>query len=616
MKGNKNSKHLKILDKTKEENLPKSYPENPIYSPYIKCISKNKKFDLGEEGEMLAIGNKGNEYQIANFVARPVKEIVKDNSLEIEKYLEITGILKGGRLLPTIQVPIDDFDSMSWPLNKWGIQAIISSSNGAKSLVREMIQHMGEGIERVEIYQHLGWRRLQNGEYVFLHSNGCIGDGNAYVEIDEELNRYCLPNQVTDIKKATIASYKLQSIAPLQITMPMIAMVYLAPLLEAARRANIEPKFLLWIYGMTGSQKTSLNLVFLSHFGQFVNHPPASFKDTFNAIEKRTFLAKDVLMLVDDYHPSTNRNQKLAMDDIAQKILRIYGDRVGRGRMKANTDLQKTYRPMGLATVTGEDIPKGQSSVARFLGVEVKPGEVNLEKLSVAQENVEYLQEAMVGYIKWLIPQMDELPTKLQGMFTKYRIEFKQHVHGRLVDAAAWLCIGYEMMLEFMKSISVLSAQKAEVRLSNAKKILTSMIQQQHKLVSEDKPVEIFIKSLAYLIANSKIHARNLEDKDHELLLNNPVVFYDKDYYYLKFKNVMDEVNKLQRIRGKEFPVSEYILLKNLEEENMIRVEKDSNGKVHRTIKKKIPSTNKLNDRPRLLHLHRDALDIEISNNN
>ena len=48
--------------------------------------------------------------------------------------------------------------------------------------------------------------------------------------------------------------------------------------------------------------------------------------------------------------------EKLA--STAERILRMYGDRVGRSRMRADTTLNKTYKPRGMAIVTGEDLQK------------------------------------------------------------------------------------------------------------------------------------------------------------------------------------------------------------------------------------------------------------------
>lgn len=76
----------------------------------------------------------------------------------------------------------------------------------------------------------------------------------------------------------------------------------------------------------------------------------------------------------------------------AQKILRMYGDRVGRGRLTSTIKFRESFPPRGQAVVTGEDVPVGQSSVARFWNRSFK-NDVNLHNLTEAQENSDLCQK-------------------------------------------------------------------------------------------------------------------------------------------------------------------------------------------------------------------------------
>ena len=137
-------------------------------------------------------------------------------------------------------------------------------------------------------------------------------------------------------------SFQLLKLAPYHITIPLLSLVYLSVLVEAFRRVNIEPNFVVWLHGTTGSRKTTIGQLFLSHFGQFSSKtPPASFKDTANNIERKAFSTKDTLLLIDDYHPEASRYEATKMATNAQRVLRMYGDRIGRGRLKATTEYQK-----------------------------------------------------------------------------------------------------------------------------------------------------------------------------------------------------------------------------------------------------------------------------------
>lgn len=602
------------MEKLNEKNSKKtnglSPPENPIYEPYIKAIENSYYYAVNKKGSTCGFDAKGYSSEIANFVARPVLEITKDDGNEVEKTLRIEGILSGGEVLPQIDIPISDFQSMNWVLSKWGVRPIIRAGSNKKDLLRDAIQSMGLNIKKKRIYTHLGFRKIDN-KWVYLHSGGCIGEENVDVDIEKALSKYALPKEIKDIKKAARASLALINIAPKSVTISLLALVYLTPLLECFRIVGIEPNFILWLMGISGSRKTTLALLYLSHFGNFnTKTPPASFKDTANNIERKAFTTKDSLLLIDDYHPESNRMDASKMEQTAQKVLRMYGDRIGRGRLTSTIQFQKTYEPRGNAIVTGEDIPKGQSSIARFWGAEVLNGDVNLEKLTECQNDSELLAEAMVGYIQWLIPQMEELPKQLLESFKALRDKYqKVAMHGRFGEMASWLYIGYGMMLKYMKSIEVINDEDIVKMLDEFDEIILELINKQNSLLKQEKPAEIFTRVLSELFATSRVCVedinRNYNQLNFEGMVGAKIGYRDENYYYLYPETVYNEVSKFLSSRGEILPVKEKTLWKHLDEGKLIHVEIESDGRVHRCIKKNIPNKG----RPRLLHLRRDAID-------
>ena len=105
----------------------------------------------------------------------------------------------------------------------------------------------------------------------------------------------------------------------------------------------------------------------LSHFGRFSrNNFPCSFRDTLNSLEKKAFILKDNINVIDDYNPEVLGSRKL---DIAEKLFGMYGDRAGRDRMSQDgKTLKKPYIARGLCIVTGESFPNvAQSRLARAI---------------------------------------------------------------------------------------------------------------------------------------------------------------------------------------------------------------------------------------------------------
>ncbi len=597
-------------------------PTDPVYQPYIEALDSVDDYTIDHHGNLCSFDKKGNPFTVANFVARPTMEVIRDDGVTEDRTFRIEGVLKDAKLLPAIDVSASDFPTMSWVLKNWGIVASIRAGQNRKDLCRDAVQNMAKEVVKHRIFTHLGWRQLEDSRWVYLHSEGCIGAENITVEVEKELDRYALPTEIRNAKKAAQASLSLLKVAPSHITIPLLALVYLSPLVEVLKKAGIEPNFILWLHGLTGSRKTSLSLVFLAHFGaEFVSkNPPASFKDTANALEKRSFATKDTLLLIDDYHPEASRYEAQKMAQTAQRILRMFGDRIGRGRLKSTTEFQKTYAPRGMGLVTGEDLPQGQSSVARFLGAEIKPGDVDLKMLTKIQNDGLLLSEAMVGYIEWLIPQMDDLPEMLLDRFQEKRDQFQENAaHGRLGEAAAWLYLAYDLMLGYMESLDVTSSNEAEEMLSEAEDVLVSLVQKQGGLVNQERPEQIFTRVLGELLSMSKVRIdpikKSTNNYEFDSIAGEHIGWSDETFYYLLPDATYNAVVKFLSSRGEAFPVKDRTLWKNLEHANMIQVEKDSEGNIHRCIKKNIPK-RRANPkekplRPRVLHVYRNVLDSD-----
>ncbi|KZZ85047.1 bifunctional DNA primase/polymerase [Bacillus sp. SJS] len=599
-----------------------SLPTHPIYKPYLQAMEQIEEYTLDEKGRLITFDKKGNPLEVSNFVARPTLEIIRDDGLQEKRMFRIEGVLNGGVPLPAVDISPKDFVSMNWIMDNWGIQASIKPGYGKKDICRDAIQNMGVSTEKHRIFTHMGWRKQKDDNWIYLHSGGCIGAENISIEIEKELDRYILPNVVSDPVKAARASLRLLKVAPLHITIPLLAITYLAPLGEPFRQAGIEPNFVVWLHGTTGSRKTSLGQLFLSHFGKFVSkNPPASFKDTANALERKAFSTKDSLILIDDFHPEASRSESQKMMQIAQRVLRMYGDRIGRGRLTSLIEFQRTFAPRGMAIVTGEDVPKGESSVARFIEAEIQKEDVNLEELTKMQNFSPFLAEAMVGYIKFLTPQMNDLPSLLNKRFIEKRDDFQKNAaHGRLGESAAWLMVAFDMMLAYMESIQVISSEKAKQFSANAEKVLRESIAKQNALVSQEKPEEIFLNALNELFATHKVRlsplARGLESEDALVSTQGERIgWFDKNHYYLLPDATYNAVNAFLSKRGKTLPCSERTLWKHLDQAKMIKTEKTDDGKIHRCVKKTIPKghmdQSRRPYRPRLVHLFSHVLNSD-----
>ena len=585
-------------------------------APFSKLLSSRYSLNNGNLCQVrVNKDGSSDHFPLANFVARIAKTITRDEGAERTTLYEIDGaIISPERKLPPIQVLASDFDSMKW-VSMWGPEPNILPGSQIKDTVRHAIQSTAAGAPSELIFAHLGWVKI-DGIWRYLHAGGALGLSNIRVELDERLQNYVLPSFPVNPREAMKASLKLLGVAPLRVTLVLWSLVYLAPLCEMLRQMHLEPKFLVWLIGHTGTRKTSLALLFLSHFGDLLGHPPASFMDTANSVEKRAFDTKDSLLLIDDFHPTASPKEKRDMEQVAQKMLRGYGDRVARGRMRQDTTLRKDYIPRGNGLATAEDMVSGGSSAARLVPSELLKDDVDLDKLTEAQREAGKLSEAMSGYLEWVGQAMNApLSSRLKDLFFEKRNEAASlGVHGRLVDASALLYIGLLSGLEYAESIGAIMPDQKRQFLNTAWSVFLDTASEQGEKVAQVKPSTRFVTLVSQMLANRSIHTDRIhrEPKPETVPKSSTHVgWHDDNYYYFLPELIYNELCQFLSKRGEQFPVSSDTLWKELADVGLSRPElsNQKNGRVRRhTLAKKTIK----GERPRLLWVKRETLHEKV----
>jgi hypothetical protein len=225
--------------------------------------------------------------QLTNFTARIIAETTRDNGVERTRCLTLEGHLADGTALPTIDIPASKFNAMEWVVDQWGAAAVIFAGSGTKDHVRTAIQLLSTGVRQRTVYEHVGWREL-GSDWVYLHANGAIGaDGpvpGIEVALTGELTKLALPDSPTGVDLTTAVRASLGIVdgrlAPDQITIPLLALTFRAPL------GSID--FGAFIFGRTGVYKSELAALSQMHYGAGLTsrHFPANWSFTVNAIEQ------------------------------------------------------------------------------------------------------------------------------------------------------------------------------------------------------------------------------------------------------------------------------------------------------------------------------------------
>lgn len=549
----------------------------------------------------ICLNDGGTEKPIANFTASIVEELTCDDGAEQSRHFVIEGQLWDDRTLPRLRIPSTEFADMKWIAPGWGSAPIIAAGRGVHDQVRAAIQEFSGDVTQRVMYRHLGWRQV-GGDYVYLHAGGAIGAAGQVpgVEVDlpPALERYRLsvPPGGVMLQTAVRASLGILELAPFEVTVPIFGAVYRAVLGDT--------DFTIHLAGRSGSFKTAVAALAQQHYGSEMGATqlPASWSSTGNSLEGLAFQAKDALLVVDDFCPTGSQNQVQTSHREADRFLRAQGNRSGRQRMRVDGTLRPSKPPRGLVLSTGEDVPRGQSLVARILVDEIAPGDVSVERLSAAQQDAEQglFAASMAGFIQWLAPRYESIQERKPEMLRQIRAEMHaESVHARTPGILAELLIGIRYFLQFAIEVGVLSQVDASQLEGRCRSALRSCAERQRDSQRSADPAQQFIGIIRSLL---QTHCAHLETLDRRAPVNPghcgwhhpPATPYQLapggqmigwihgDDVYLDPTKSIAAAQRMARDIGESIPLTERTLTKRLQIAGMLVIEPSQEAILHR----------------------------------
>lgn len=517
------------------------------------------------------------ERKLCNLVPEILCEITVDDGAVTTTYVRLRGVHESGRILPEIEIPAAELASFNWMPERWGMDCILEVGKTVKDCVRHAIQTTAAYAEKKTVYQVTGWRKI-GADWHYLMP----GDAEQTVILPGKLQGYGM-DRSCERRDIQTAACMLQSMpAPEEVMFPLLAFTFLSPLNQFLKEAGCEPKFVLFLSGKTGSRKSTLAALMLSFFGKFTaSELPLSFRDTANSILHNAFTLKDVLTVIDDLHPGS-RMEEQRMNGTAQAIMRAYGDRTGRGRLRSDSTLMESRPPQGNAIITAEYAPDiGESGTARYFALELKEDDVDLQTLSLYQKEAAQgtLQRCMYAYTQWLKERFlyseeakQGFLQRLHSRFLFYRDAFRKsgsRCHGRVPETVAHLQLGMDCFLMFLRDRNGMDEESCVGIQKRFRQILYCLARRQAESIEQDKPTHLFIRKLYALLESNQAYLadRNgLCDSGFGTCLG----YQDEQYLYLHSELAYKVVRKFCEDQGENFSCSHKSLLKAMAEEGLI----------------------------------------------
>lgn len=486
------------------------------------------------------------EIPFCNFMARITENIIRDDGQSKKLHFKVIGRLTNDvkENLPPVEVPAgSSFNSLSWMGELWGSKPYLYAGTirNPKDLVLSNIGKSSKDAVYRTIYTHTGWREI-DGELAFLTAAGAVGKKDVLVELPSRLQPYGIPEpNGEDVLDAIRTSIDFMGIGKADILLPLWAEMYLAPLCEI-----LQPTFSLWLYGRSGSFKSVLSALALSHFGRFdKRNLPANWTDTENSLEWTSFLAKDVPFIIDDFAPGQNPEHAKALAAKADRIIRDQGNRQGRARMNKDFSVRTDFYPRGLIIVTGEHEPVGNSFYSRILTVRTEKEFIDTNKLTQAQKKRALYPVAMAHYLLWLKNNwkaFNDPKTGLQTTFESYCAKVNgDGQHPRIPETIAWLFLGLDTGLTFAAEMGAITESRHQELRDEGWRIICNWGADQSDRTEQERPARKFMAIAKVLLNSGKGRLGDIRDdaapipvpgtydigwKDGDFILLNPKVAY------------------------------------------------------------------------------------------
>lgn len=464
------------------------------------------------------------QHTMTNFVAWIEQEVeVVNGSARPERVFHLAALLPGRTQAVRVEVKAAEFSSMNWVVEELGSEATLFPGPRHKDEVRAAIQLLSKerGIERVTRYRHTGWVR-EGGRWYFLTAQAVIGaEGETRrfeVELPDRLAAFALPapdSRPEAAREALRASLSLLALVPDKVGVALLAAAYLAPLGRS--------KLTVWMVGLTGTNKTSFMALVQSHFGKgwTRDYLPESWHGSANGLEHIAFLAKDVLLVIDDFKPQGGKRDQDDMHAKAARIIQGVADGQGRTTMTAERETRAAYYPRGTVVSSAEELPRGHSNRARMFSVQVDRPLIGQQKERSAQfyaaEDLAaagVYAQAMAGYVQFLADRLDRLMvgSETQQAHLRHYGQLFRGEHGRTSHNPAELSYGWRVMLSYALSTGAVTLEKAQALWQRGLTALSAVALEQDGLLRQVDPARQAVTFIAEWLRQGSVYL-NLPDQ-------------------------------------------------------------------------------------------------------
>jgi hypothetical protein len=557
---------------------------------------------------------RGDEYRqpLCNFDAHITREEVLDDGSGEERHtFAVEGRLDDGTPLPAAAVPAADFAAMSWCIKAWGLRAVVFAGMGVRDHLRVAIQERSAGAARHRIYKHTGWRQ-EGDAWLYLHNGGAVGAAGTVrslrVELEGKLQHYSLPDPPRGkaLAEAARADLRLLGLARPRLMYPLLGATYRSVLGPADCSVAL--------IGRTGLGKSEVVALWQQHFGAAMHRRnlPGNWSSTANALESLAFLAKDALLVIDDFKPGGSRSEVDQLHVKAERVLRAQANSSARQRCWVDGTVRADRPPRGLIVMTAEDQVRGESLRARQLPLLVRPDDLDVRALTPFQQDAAggMYAQALAGFVQWLAPQYAQVRERLAKEHAGLRVRAQgSQGHPRTPGIVADLALGLHYFLDFAVAAGAVTPQVRGTLADAGWHALLEAAADQAQEVRAQDPARRFLQLVSAAVTSERAHlaARNGGAPDDAAAWGWRLVTFgagenqhsdwqpqgrligwvEGEELYLDPEAAFAEAQRLADDQGDRLPLSQHQLYRRLKEQGLLASTEPNKTTNRRTLQSK-----------------------------
>lgn len=353
-------------------------------------------------------------------------------------------------------------------------------------------------------------------------------------------------------------------------------------------QAGFAPRFVTYLYGSSGSLKTSVSKVFFKILKDSFNDIPANFNDTMTALEIKMGSTNDEVLLVDDYRPSAMRTESVRMNGNFERLVRFYGDGIGKGRGNAQLGLRSEFRPHSMCAVTGEYLHGTASSLLRLLIIHVGRKTYDKALLKFYQDNPTVFTTHIKYLTDYIAEKYGEIVQYIQMKFPVYREFFSLSLtESRLIDAAVCMRITADIVLEqYAGQCGLVVPGEISTQLDIWNTVILEAVRESQALASHLEPYDMYLYAMVKSINGKKLTV--CDGKQNYQVNGNMAGFIDRTagYLYIRPQDTYNQVIRYWDLLDRTFSASDRSVRQELAVHQFILTqaeeEKDNTTKVVR----------------------------------